>query len=85
MPKCTGRVVWVIPSSKAYVLSNNPRYGMKPGAYACESHAIARGYHLRPLNIVRPRSKSDEADVRGAGRAMTLATARRRLASGREP
>ena len=58
MPKCSGRVVWVIPTLKAYVLNNNPLYGKKPGSYACETAAIARGLHMRPLNIVRPMKHS---------------------------
>ena len=58
IPKCPGRVVWVIPSQKVYVLSNNPLYAKKPGAYVCESHAIARGYHMRPLNIMRPQKNT---------------------------
>ena len=52
MPKCSGRVVWAIPTHKVYVLSTNPAYGKKPGDYECETHAIAHGYHMRPLNIV---------------------------------
>ena len=54
LPKCSGRVVWVMPPQKAYVLNNNPLYGKTPGNYACESKAIALGYHMRPLNIMRP-------------------------------
>jgi len=53
-PKCSGRVVWVLPAQKRYVLSNNPLYGTKPGAYACESTVVARGYHMRPMQITRP-------------------------------
>jgi len=54
MPQCSGRVVWIVPAQKIYVLSNNPRYGKKPGAYACESTAVARGYRMRPMQIGRP-------------------------------
>ena len=54
MPKCSDRVVWIIPPMKAYVLSNNPLFGKKPGSYSCQAKAIARGYRMRPLNIMRP-------------------------------
>ena len=64
IPKCSGRVVWTVPPEKIYVLSNNPRYGQKPGAYACESTALKHGYHLRPMQIVQPatHSKADPKD-----------------------
>ena len=53
-PKCAGsRVVWAVSPAKQYVLSNNPLYGKKPGGYACESTLVARGYHMRPLNIAQ--------------------------------
>ncbi|MBV9155974.1 MAG: hypothetical protein JO097_06910 [Acidobacteriaceae bacterium] len=60
MPQCSGRVVWIVPAQKFYVLSNNPRYGRKPGAYACESTAVARGYRMRPLNIMRPTKNKEQ-------------------------
>jgi hypothetical protein len=58
IPKCSGRVVWVVPAEKIYVLSNNPKYGKKPGTYVCESHAIARGYKMQPLDVGHPVTHS---------------------------
>ena len=69
MLKCSGRVVWLMPAQKAYVLKNNPLYGKKPGSYVCESTAITKGYHMLPLNIARPLQRTGATTVSAASPA----------------
>jgi hypothetical protein len=45
-----GQVVWAVLDSGKYFRPGSPGYewgkGERKGAYTCESHAKARGYHL---------------------------------------